>query len=96
MCCSLTADKLDGRSQRRASSSTKERPTRGSRSPGARGARPTGSSSAVSSSTSYEVVLDTSDDGPVVRPPLAPGERLPLVARSLVLLEAARAPVALP
>jgi len=46
--------------------------------------------------TSYEVVLDTSDDGPVVRPPLAPGERLPLVARSLVLLEAARAPVALP
>ena len=46
--------------------------------------------------TSYDIVLDTSDDGPVVRPPLAPGARLPLVARSLVLLEAARAPVALP
>jgi len=36
------------------------------------------------------VLLDTADEEPVGRAPLAPGDRLPLVGRSLVLLEARR------
>jgi len=40
--------------------------------------------------STYEVLLDTADEEPVGRAPLAPGDRLPLVGRSLVLLEARR------
>jgi len=40
--------------------------------------------------SAYDVLLDTADEEPVGRAPLAPGDRLPLVGRSLVLLEARR------
>ena len=40
--------------------------------------------------SAYDVLLDTADEEPVGRAPLAPGDRLPLVGRSLALLEARR------
>ena len=40
--------------------------------------------------SAYDVLLDTADEEPVGRAPLAPGDQLPLVGRSLVLLEARR------